>query len=163
MRRESHTPAAFVRLLHCDYPPVRVEYAPRLSFQPSGTIMRAHSLALLLTATVTGIGSAVAQPTGGELYIVQAKSSEAAARRIHAEGAEAQRELDVINAVTAYLTPAQLAALRADSSVRVFDDRAVGLRGSWSYTFNSTSNYYSSWWQFPRQTTTPSTAASTFL
>src|SRR5687768_13830958 len=160
MRRRSPAGIAFIRLLHCDYLRVRVEYAPRLDLQPSGTIMRAHSLALLLTASVTGIGSAVAQPTGGELYIVQAKSSGAAATRLHKEGAEAHRELDVINAVTAYLTPAQLASLRSDSSVRVFDDRAVGLRGSWSYPFNSTSNYFSSWWKFPQQTTTPSAAAS---
>ena len=122
--------------------------------------MRAHSLALLLGVSVTGIGPAVAQATQGELYIVQAQTSEVAARRVQKEGGEAQRELDVINAVAAYLTPAQVASLRADSSVRVFEDRAVGLRGSLSYSWN-TFNYFSSWLgsnslvQYTQQTTTP--------
>src|SRR5687768_7498319 len=134
-----------------------------------GMIMRPHSLALLLGVSVTGIGPAIAQATDGELYIVQAQTSEVAARRVQKEGGEAQRELDVINAVAAYLTPAQVASLRSDSSVRVFEDRAVGLRGS-TYSWNSTFNY-SSWWQWPnspvqytQQTTTPpgsSVAAST--
>src|SRR5687768_1267627 len=107
-------------------------------------IMRAHSLALLLSVSVTGIGSAVAQATQGELYIVQAQTSQVAALRVQQEGGEAQRELDVINAVAAYLTPAQVALLRADSSVRVFEDRAVGLRGS-TYSWSSTFNYSFSW------------------
>ncbi|WP_116813623.1 S8 family serine peptidase [Steroidobacter cummioxidans] len=90
--------------------------------------MRMRSTALILTALVAA-GTALADAPTRSLYIVQSKSADAASQRLRSAGVEAERELDVINAVAAYLTPEQLAALRADSNVRVFDDREVSPRG----------------------------------
>src|SRR5688500_17232152 len=90
--------------------------------------MRMRSTALILTALVAA-GAAMAEAPARSLYIVQSKSAEAASERLRSEGVAAERELDVINAVAAYLTPDQVAALRADSTVRVFDDREVSPRG----------------------------------
>ncbi len=89
--------------------------------------MRMRSTALL-TALVAA-GAAMADAPARWLYIVQSKSSDAAATRLRSAGVQAERELSVINAVSAYLTPEQVATLRADSSVRVFDDREVSPRG----------------------------------
>src|SRR5689334_7122191 len=90
--------------------------------------MRFRSTALILTALMAA-GTAMADASARSLYIVQSKSTEAAAERLRSAGAEADRELGVINRVAAYLTPEQLSALRADSSVLVFNDREVSPRG----------------------------------
>src|SRR6187431_726990 len=90
--------------------------------------MRMRSTALLLTALVAA-GTAMADAPARSLYIVQSKSADAATQRLRSSGIQAERELGVINAVSAYLTPDQLASLRADSTVRVFDDREVSPRG----------------------------------
>ncbi len=108
--------------------------------------MRIRSTALLLTALlVAGTAQTNAQsndqgndlgndPTQSprSLFIVQSKSANAAAQRLRSAGVATERELDVINAVAAYLTPEQKASLDADSSVRVFEDRQLAPRGLFS-------------------------------
>ena len=47
-------------------------------------------------------------------------------------GAELGRDLDIIHAVSAQLTESQLALLRADSSVRVYEDRALSTQGTFT-------------------------------
>ena len=81
-------------------------------------------------AALAFAGVAAAQ-TGGEAeatYIVQGASVDAARSHVRRVGAQPARELDIIHAVEVRLTPDQVARLRNNSSVRVFDDRAVRTR-----------------------------------
>lgn len=100
--------------------------------------MRIRSTALLLTALfVAGTAQANDQANAPaesprSLFIVQSKSADAAAQRLRAAGVATERELDVINAVAAYLTPEQKAAFDADANVRVFEDRELAPRGLFS-------------------------------
>ena len=64
------------------------------------------------------------------LYIVQARSIEAARKSVSSVGAEAAQPLEIIHSVSAYLSPLQVAQLRATPGVRLFEDRAVATRGS---------------------------------
>lgn len=93
--------------------------------------MRIRSTVLLLTALFAA-GTSFAEAPVRSTYIVQGKSAEAASQRLRSAGVETERELGVINAVAAQLTPMQLAALEADSSVRVFEDRQISPRGLFS-------------------------------
>ena len=64
------------------------------------------------------------------LYIVQAASLDAASRSVRSVGADVHQKLDIIRAVSAHLTPAQAARLRADAHVRLFQDRELRTSGS---------------------------------
>lgn len=131
--------------------------------------MRTPSIALLLSALVAT--TAVAAPDSSvanaeatsSLYIVQAKSVDAASRRVRSAGIEAERELAVINAVTAYLTPAQLASLRGDASVRVYEDRSLESKSLFGALRAVTNSVYATLGTNPvvqvvQQTTTPVTS-----
>src|SRR5262249_27659037 len=54
-------------------------------------------------------------------------AARASVRRV---GAEPDRELEIIKAVSTHLTDDQLVRLRAQADVKVFDDRAVKTRGT---------------------------------
>ena len=131
--------------------------------------MRTPSISLLLSALVAT--TAVAAPDSSvanaeatsSLYIVQAKSVDAASRRVRSAGIEAERELAVINAVTAYLTPAQLVSLRNDASVRVYEDRSLETRSLFGALRAVTNSAYATLGTNPvvqvvQQTTAPVTS-----
>src|SRR5688572_7278766 len=85
---------------------------------------------LFAALAMTAIASAQSEGEGETTrYIVQGTSLGEAGAYVRGVGAEPERELDIIDAVAARLTPAQLARLRADPNVRVFDDREVRTRG----------------------------------
>ena len=96
------------------------------------SLLRRSRVLLGLFAALACASSAIAQEeTAGEAtFIVQGASLEAARTEVRRVGAEPERELDIIHAVAVRLTPAQLARLRANSDIRVFDDRAVRTRGT---------------------------------
>src|SRR5262245_32952312 len=119
--------------------------------------MRAQTVPSLLLALVTsGVAAAAApgtptpaQPaaalpaavaTAGALYIVQAGSTEAALKSVRAAGAEVQQRLEVIRAVSAHLTPAQVERVRATSGVRLFEDRKLKTSGSLLSLLKNTTN-----------------------
>ena len=80
-----------------------------------------------LLVAMFGITSAArAEPVS---YIVQGATLDAARTQVSRVGAEPDRDLDIIHAVAAHLTESQLARLRADSSVRVYEDREIRTRG----------------------------------
>src|SRR6185503_1676483 len=98
-------------------------------------------VAALLVASVSGASaprnapSATAPAAGQSVeivsqYIVQAKSAEAARQSVARVGVEAGQTLDIIHAVSAYLNESQVARLRKERGVRLFEDRAVSTRGS---------------------------------
>jgi serine protease AprX len=83
-------------------------------------------LSALLATAVAGLATAQADTS---TYIVQGASLDAARTLVRGVGAEPSRDLDIIHAVAAELTAGQLTRLRADSSVRVYEDREVRARG----------------------------------
>ena len=83
-----------------------------------------------LFAALACAAIATAQTEAEATYIVQGASLDSARTQVRRVGAEPERDLDIIHAVAVRLTPAQLARLRANSDVRVFDDRAVRTRGT---------------------------------
>jgi subtilisin family serine protease len=64
------------------------------------------------------------------LYIVQAATMISARRSVDRVDARVERELAIIHAVSAYLTPGQVDQLRKSSGVHLFEDRLVTTRGS---------------------------------
>src|SRR5689334_15492761 len=70
---------------------------------------------------------AVAVPAPS-LFIVQGATMDAAARNVRRVGANVRQELDIIHAVSAYLTPAQSERLRT-AGMKVYADRTVSTRG----------------------------------
>ena len=106
--------------------------------------MRAHSIPSVLAALLaTGaayaaapeapvtVATAVAQDiANAPLFIVQGSSVQAAMDGVRSVGVEPQRQLDLIRAVAANLTPAQAARLRAVQGLRVYQDRALKPSGS---------------------------------
>jgi len=83
-------------------------------------------LSALLAATAVSVATAQADTA---TYIVQGATLDAARTLVRGVGAEPSQDLDIIHAVAAELTAGQLARLRADSSVRVYEDRVVRTRG----------------------------------
>ena len=61
---------------------------------------------------------------------MQGATLDAARASVRRVGAEPERELDIIHAVSARLTDEQLTRLRAQADIKVFDDRAVKTRGT---------------------------------
>jgi serine protease AprX len=59
------------------------------------------------------------------LYIVQSTNAQAARKQVLRSGGEVQQSLSIINAVTARLTPRQVAALQLRSDLHVFNDRKL--------------------------------------
>src|SRR6267154_3764785 len=90
-------------------------------------LLAAPGLLTGLLVAMFGITSAArAEPAS---YIVQGATLDAARTQVGRVGAEPNRDLDIIHAVAAHLTESQLARLRADSSVRVYEDREIRTRG----------------------------------
>jgi hypothetical protein len=75
----------------------------------------------------TNIAGTAAAPS---LYIVQAATMSSARSSVDRVDAKVERELAIIHAVSAYLTPGQVGQLRKSSGVHLFEDRLVTTRGS---------------------------------
>ena len=75
----------------------------------------------LFAAWLASIAIAQGETAAEATYIVQGASLDAARTEVRRVGAEPERELDIIHAVAVRLTPAQVARLRANADVRVFD------------------------------------------
>jgi hypothetical protein len=86
--------------------------------------------ALVAALAFGGLAAAQTDPAAESTYIVQSDSLELARSHVRRVGAEPARDFDIIHAVEARLTEAQVAKLRANSNVRVFDDRSVRTRGT---------------------------------
>jgi hypothetical protein len=71
--------------------------------------------------------SASHEVAAAALYIVQAATTDAARQIVLSVGAQPEKSLDIIHAVSAYLLPEQVAKLSA-SNVRLFKDRPVTTR-----------------------------------
>src|SRR6202795_1664812 len=82
-------------------------------------------------ATLASTDAAAHMPvTGaGERYIVQAPTLNAANRDVARVGAKSEQNLAIINAVSAYLNPWQVARLRKTAGVHVFEDRSLKTDG----------------------------------
>src|SRR5205814_2293592 len=82
-------------------------------------------------AALAAVDAAVSgRATGPQArYIVQASTVNAANRDIARVGARTERNLAIINAVSAYLNPWQVARLRKTPGVRVFEDRSLKTDG----------------------------------
>ena len=93
------------------------------------TLLRTARVLPGLLAAFVFTGFAAAQTETAATYIVQGNTLDSARSHVRRVGAEPERELDIIHAVAASLTPAQVARLRAEKSVRVYDDREVKTRG----------------------------------
>ncbi len=83
---------------------------------------------LLVALAWTAI--ATAQTEAAATYIVQGASLDSARTHVRRVGAEPDRDLDIIRAVAVRLTATQVARLRQNSDVRVFDDREIRTRGT---------------------------------
>ncbi|TLZ27009.1 MAG: hypothetical protein E6K27_06270, partial [Gammaproteobacteria bacterium] len=101
--------------------------------------LRASASLLIALLSMTALAAAApsAEPTPGTppaptaqraRWIVQASSVAAARRSVADVGATVDRELDIINGVSAYLNPRQSERLRARAGVRLYEDRAVQTR-----------------------------------
>ena len=93
-------------------------------------LLPAPRLSAGLLVAMAGMIAAAAQAEPAASYIVQGTTLDAARAQVHSVGATPERDLDLIHAVAAHLTDSQLARLRADSTVRVYEDRAVTTRGT---------------------------------
>lgn len=87
----------------------------------------------LMAVLALGCMSSVPGSEVTSTWIVQAKDTATARARVAAVHAEAGRDLPIIRATTARLTPRQLARLRADSAVRLHADRSVHSAGLLSW------------------------------
>ena len=91
---------------------------------------RVIRMSRFLPGLLAVLTAASAQTQEATTYIVQSASLDSARTHVRDVGAEPERDLDIIRAVAARLTPAQVASLRASPGVRVFDDREVHTRGT---------------------------------
>jgi serine protease AprX len=66
-----------------------------------------------------------ADPTPRSGYIVEAAGSHRAAREVHRVGGRVTHELPIVNGVSALLSPAEAAQLRAEPGIEMFSDTAV--------------------------------------
>ena len=87
--------------------------------------VRASASILIALLSMTATPAPAPQQT---LWIVQASSLPAARRSVADVGATVDRDLDIINGVSAYLNPWQLERLRRLAGVRLYEDRAVTTR-----------------------------------
>jgi len=97
----------------------------------SSMLMSLVSLAAAAAAENPTVQPArAAERPSGARYIVQAASSRSARQDVGRVGAKARQNLDIINAVSAYLNPRQAARLRAAPGVHVFEDRSLTTEGT---------------------------------
>jgi serine protease AprX len=78
------------------------------------------------------------------LYIVQAESLHTADKSVVRVNAKVEQEFEIIHSVSAYLTPKQVARLRATNGIRVYADRPVSERGLLGNLTSLTNNVVSS-------------------
>ena len=92
-------------------------------------------IALVVTGAAGAAGSAPDFADGPAVraaarYIVQATTARAARRDVARVGAQTDQDLAIIRAVSAHLTPEQVARLRSTAGVRVFADRSLTTEGN---------------------------------
>src|SRR6202167_3882861 len=95
--------------------------------------MRAHeflSSAVISLLSLAAASAATPSADGGARYIVQAANLRSARQDIARVGASVQRNLEIINAASAYLDPRQAARLRKTAGVHVFEDRSLTTEGT---------------------------------
>jgi serine protease AprX len=108
-----------------------------------------YRLAGLIAAYCAMSGAALAANSPGTAthhealkhFIVEAPSSQAAARSVHAAGGHVSRSLPIINAVAADLTAAQAASLEA-RAVHLYEDRKVSVSANATAGTNSPGALY---------------------
>src|SRR5258706_5193738 len=88
-------------------------------------LIAAMSLALLSVA----VAAAEATPPLPARFIVQAQTTPAAHQYVERLGAQVERDLAIINGVSAFLDPWQVDRLRATAGVHLYEDRAVATEG----------------------------------
>src|SRR5882724_1762472 len=88
-------------------------------------LIAAMSLALFSVA----VAAAEATAPLPARFIVQAQSTPAAQQYVERLGAQVERDLAIINGVSAFLDPWQVDRLRATAGVRLYEDRAVATEG----------------------------------
>jgi hypothetical protein len=93
-------------------------------------VLRTSRLVTGLIAALAWAGTALAQGETSATYVVQSDTLDAARGHVRRVGAEPQRDFEIIHAVAVQLTPAQVERLRANTDVKVFDDRAIKTRGT---------------------------------
>src|SRR5258706_14468807 len=86
----------------------------------------AANLAALLFVSVAAAGTAPHRPVR---FIVQAPTALAAHQYVERAGARVERDLPIINGVSAFLDPWEVTRLRATAGVRVYEDRALAPQG----------------------------------
>src|ERR1700724_3226494 len=89
------------------------------------------ALTLIALAATTATGIAAQTPSAGTMtrYIVQAVTVSIANQDVARAGGKTERNLAIINAVSAHLNPGQVARLRRTAGVHVFDDRSLTTEG----------------------------------
>ena len=92
--------------------------------------LRPSRFLAVLCAALAWTGIALAEAETSATYIVQSETLDAARDHVRRVGAEPARDFDIIHAVEVQLTADQAARLRANTRVRVFDDRAITTRGT---------------------------------
>ncbi|HEX9474848.1 MAG TPA: S8 family peptidase, partial [Steroidobacteraceae bacterium] len=86
----------------------------------------AANLAALLFVAVATAGTAPLMPVR---FIVQAPTALAAHQTVERVGASVERDLPIINGVSAFLDPWEVTRLRATAGVRIYEDRALATEG----------------------------------
>src|SRR5689334_10139371 len=84
----------------------------------SSTVVVAAAPTEHIPASLSAQGTGVPAPS---LYIVQGTTMDAAASNVRRVGANVRQQLDIIHAVSAYLTPAQSERLRT-AGLKVYAD-----------------------------------------
>src|SRR6267378_3415985 len=108
--------------------PLKWRYADPRGSGPTGSY--AMTRRLLLTAKLIAllfVGTALAgtAPPTPARYIVQAPTALAAHQYVERAGARVERDLPIINGVSAFLDPWEVTRLRATAGVRLYEDRAL--------------------------------------
>src|SRR5258708_14278401 len=86
----------------------------------------AANLAALLFVAVATAGTAPLMPVR---FIVQAPTALAAHQTVERVGASVERDLPIINGVSAFLDPWEVTRLRGPAGVRIYEDRALATEG----------------------------------
>jgi hypothetical protein len=90
----------------------------------------ASTLIALAATTATGIAAQAPSADAGARYIVQAATAGIANQDVARAGGKTERNLAIINAVSAHLNAGQVARLRRAGGVHVFNDRSLTTEGS---------------------------------
>src|SRR5258708_12174413 len=86
----------------------------------------AANLIALLSVAAAAAGTAPPRPVR---FIVQAPTALAAHQTVERVGASVERDLPIINGVSAFLDPWEVTRLRATAGVRIYEDRALATEG----------------------------------